>query len=43
MRQELSFLDHLMRVVGQEAEAGYTPSGQGPAVPSPHRVLDLQA
>lgn len=40
MRQELAFLDHLMRLVGQEAEAGYTPSGQGPAAPTSHRVLD---
>ena len=43
MRQELAFLDHLMRLVGQEADAGYTPGGQGPSAPSPHRVLDLQA
>jgi FlgN protein len=40
MRQELAFLDHLMRLVGQEAEAGYTPNGQGPAAPTTHRVLD---
>ena len=43
MRQELSFLDHLMRLVGQDAEAGYTPNGQGPSTPGSHRVLDLQA
>jgi hypothetical protein len=43
MRQELAFLDHLMRLVGQEAEAGYTPNGHGPSGQSPHRVLDLQA
>jgi len=43
MRQELAFLDHLMRLVGQEADAGYTPTGQGPSAQSPHRVLDLQA
>ena len=43
MRQELAFLDHLMRLVGQEADAGYTPGGQGPTAPSSHRVLDLQA
>jgi hypothetical protein len=43
MRQELAFLDHLMRLVGQDADAGYTPTGQGPSAPSAHRVLDLQA
>jgi len=43
MRQELAFLDHLMRLIGQETDAGYTPNGQGPSAQSPHRVLDLQA
>jgi hypothetical protein len=43
MRQELAFLDHLMRLVGQDADTGYTPNGQGPSAASPHRVLDLQA
>lgn len=43
MRQELAFLDHLMRIVGQEADAGYTPTGQGPSANAPRRVLDLQA
>jgi hypothetical protein len=43
MRQELAFLDHLVRLVGQEAEAGYTPNGQAPSTPSSHRVLDFQA
>ena len=43
MRQELAFLDHLMRLVGQEGDTGYTPGGQGPSAPSSHRVLDLQA
>jgi FlgN protein len=41
MRQELSFLDHLTRLIGQEPEAGYGPS---PADPAPtHRVVDAQA
>ena len=45
MRQELAFLDHLMRLVGQEPEAGYSPpqGGQPAAAPARHRVLDLQA
>ena len=46
MRQELAFLDHLMRLVGNEPEAGYGPQpGAGPPNPTPakHRVLDLQA
>jgi hypothetical protein len=43
MRQELAFLDHLMRLVGQEPDTGYTPTGQGPSAKTPHRVLDLQA
>jgi hypothetical protein len=53
MRQELAFLSHLTRLVGREAEGGYTPSaggaarpgGPAPAGPSAqaHHVLDLQA
>jgi hypothetical protein len=46
MRQELAFLDHLMRLVGGEPEtAGYGPQqGNAPApAPARHRVLDLQA
>ncbi len=46
MRQELAFLDHLMRLVGNEPEAaGYGPAqGATPnPAPSKHRVLDLQA
>ena len=43
MRQELSFLDHLMRLVGREPEAGYTPAGAGSAAVATHRALDLQA
>jgi hypothetical protein len=51
MRQELAFLSHLTRLVGQEPEAGYSaPSAAGqaaaPATPgagSVHHVLDLQA
>ena len=49
MRQELAFLAHLTRLVGQDTEPGYTrqAGGAGPA-PSPgappiHRALDLQA
>ena len=47
MRQELAFLSHLTRLIGQEAEGGYTPpnaarSSASPA-PSVYRALDLQA
>jgi hypothetical protein len=42
MRQELTFLAHLTRMLGQEPEAGYRPPG-GAAAPSSHRALDLQA
>jgi FlgN protein len=49
MRQELAFLSHLTRLIGNEAEAGYRPDGSGPgaaagpAAPTSHHVLDLQA
>jgi hypothetical protein len=49
MRQELAFLAHLTRLVGQDTEPGYgRPAGQGgsgqaPAAPPLHRALDLQA
>ena len=48
MRQELAFLAHLTRLVGNDAEGGYArPDGSGtaPAAGAPpiHRVLDLQA
>jgi hypothetical protein len=55
MRQELSFLDHLVGLLGEEPRAGYRPptvaapaggAGRvgGPAIPrEPHRILDLKA
>jgi hypothetical protein len=49
MRQELAFLSHLTRLVGQDAEPGYRPTGQTAktggvgAAPQLHRTLDLQA
>jgi FlgN protein len=47
MRQELSFLAHLTRLVGQETEPGYGRPGEtgGGAASAPpiHRALDLQA
>ena len=46
MRQELAFLAHLTRLVGQEpADPGYgRPDGAGPAPVAPiHRALDLKA
>jgi hypothetical protein len=41
MRQELAFLDHLVRLIGQEPDTGYRP-GAGVPVPT-HRVIDAQA
>lgn len=38
MRQELAFLDHLVRLVGQDAPTGYAPAS---AAAASHRVLDL--
>ena len=47
MRQELAFLAHLTRLIGQDTEPGYArPDGQGSAAasaPPVHRALDLQA
>ena len=43
MRQELTFLAHLTRVLGQEPEPGYRPPGGTGATPPSHRALDLQA
>jgi hypothetical protein len=41
MRQEMAFLDHLVRLIGQEPETGYGPAG-GDSSPT-HRVVDAQA
>jgi flagellar FlgN protein len=41
MRQELAFLDHLVRLIGQEPDTGYRPGGNEPA--PTHRVIDAQA
>ena len=47
MRQELSFLEHLTRLLGGEEHGGYAPPGAGapvhPAAVNPHRVLDMKA
>jgi hypothetical protein len=46
MRQELAFLSHLTRLIGQDAEPGYRPAGAPPAQTpdsSRLRALDLQA
>jgi hypothetical protein len=48
MRQELTFLSHLTRLIGQEPEAGYSrpgsnPNASAPAAPAVYRALDLQA
>ena len=36
------FLDHLVRMLGQEPEGGYKPTGPAPR-PTSHHVLNLQA
>ena len=38
MRQELAFLDHLVRLIGQDAPTGYAPVQDGAGG---HRVFDL--
>ena len=45
MRQELTFLSHLTRLIGNEAEPGYRPpnAAAGPSAPPVYRALDLQA
>jgi FlgN protein len=46
MRQELAFLAHLTRLIGNEPEAGYahpTTGAAQPSAPAIHRVLDLKA
>jgi len=45
MRQELAFLSHLTRLVGNEAEGGYNPAGNigTPAGGRANSVLDLRA
>jgi len=42
MRQELAFLDHLVRTLGQQPDAGYRPTGPA-TLPTSHHVLNLQA
>jgi FlgN protein len=48
MRQEMTFLSHLTRLLGGDPEPGYRPPGAGwagtnSAAPPVHRSLDLQA
>ena len=45
MRQELTFLSHLTRLIGNEAEPGYRPpnASAAPSAPPVYRALDLQA
>lgn len=42
MRQELSFLDHLVRLIAGEPDPGYSPGG-GEQRPSVRHVYDFQA
>jgi FlgN protein len=41
MRQELAFLDHLVRLIGEEPDAGYGPGSD--QKPPTHRVVDAKA
>ncbi len=43
MRQEMAFLDHLVRLIGQEPEAGYGPAAAEQTPTAKHRVVDAQA
>jgi hypothetical protein len=47
MRQELTFLSHLTRLIGQEPQGGYRPPGANPSSglssTDIYRALDLQA
>jgi hypothetical protein len=43
MRQELAFLDHLVRLIGQEPETGYRPGGNAQDPSASYRVVDAQA
>ena len=43
MRQEMAFLDHLVRLIGQEPETGYRPGGNGQDPSAAYRVVDAQA
>jgi hypothetical protein len=43
MRQELAFLSHLTRLVGNDAEPGYNPTGSAGTPAPSHHVLDLRA
>jgi hypothetical protein len=42
MRQELTFLDHLMRVLSNAPQAGYSPTGWASA-PQAHNVVNARA
>jgi len=41
IRQELAFLDHLMRVLSGAPQAGYSPFGES-AAPQPANVVDMR-
>ncbi len=42
IRQELTFVDHLLRVISGDPQAGYSPGGWA-AVPSPVTSVDARA
>ena len=43
MRQELAFLSHLTRLVGNDVEPGYQPTGSAGTPAPSHHVLDIRA
>ncbi len=43
MRQELAFLSHLTRLVGNHTEPGYEATGSTGTPTASHHVLDLRA
>jgi hypothetical protein len=43
MRQELAFLDHLVRLIGQQPDTGYAPHGAAEPATPVHRLFDTQA
>jgi len=43
IRQELAFLDHLMRVLTGVPAAGYSPFGEGGTSPQPNNLVDMRA
>lgn len=43
MRQELAFLDHLVRLIGHQPDPGYNPAGGAEPAAATHHMLDTEA